>query len=1076
MADSLVLGGLIEVLGAEGGIVSQIPACAGATFQLLYDGGMDLGGPLPTSDFVASLILDGERPYGRRSSNRTVVLNVKITAPTQQLLAAAREVLEQVIDQDRWVMTWTRDPGTAGVALPLLLDCFRAQPSKPVYDLLTETRGVMRLQLTIPALPYGRSDVQQQIAFASPVPSAPPPPPAAVTIDQFSTIASPQVQQSSQCVIGPNTAMWDPDDPLRVGDPGGQQTPFLYGPVSLNPAVNLTGLTAMQLWTGFGTRYYHALDYHHRIAGVSCSVTLTDSSGNNLSFSRQNLVLPVSPVWSQPVFSRVAIPIPQGQNGDNGTPFNYASVASYSLLLTSKQHPVPRLSWVTCYLDNLSAVPPSQSVSPVTRGYVYQLNGLVGTARSPMSLTFQQPPTAGTPSTLTTAGAGTYTVPAATSWLDVAALGAGGAGASMSAAGVGGGGGGGEYAEETSFPASPGQVIPYTIGAGGTSGATPVPGQSSVFGPGPAGSLQVAAGGGQSAAFGTSSGAAGGSGSNNQVEQPGGTGRTASGGLGGGGGSSAGPSAPGNSPTGTASTTFTSSGTWLCPSGVNQVFAECWGAGGGGGCGGSSGTGGGGAGGEYRASFIPVTPGNTYTYTVGAAGAGGAGSGSGGQNGSAGSLSRFTGDSSKVVTAQPGGGGLGNQWYRTGGGSGGTGGTGTTSFDGGDGGSAYPYAGGGGSSAGTSRDGNVGSSPNGGTAPPGGGAGGNSSGSHSGAGSAGSAPGGGGGGTYLSGSAAGAGAKGQVRLTFPAAGAPTNAGATAPSGGGAGGAGGATAGSAGSAGSQPGGGGGGANSAGTSLAGGAGGAGKLLVTPFASAAVKTLIVHRPPLGALKMFQPLVSVGAGSDTPNGATQYTMPQPLSGVNAAFGGTYTIYLIASSFSGTGSRTVFITVSQYEYNGGPSYAVSTTPVTFTPSQVFNGILQAGVLTLPIKSLAADNTAGYYTITVTDSNTSDRYLDCLFLDTMGSTVVVNEKSGSGYLAYYIDAPDPDKALGSVLGSWNGRPSAISVMDACDAISGGPMVIEPAEADNQLFAYCADGVAPAIGVTYWPNWFFDRSA
>src|SRR3974390_2378168 len=179
-----------------GGVVSAIPQCAGAQFQLLTGGGLDLGAPQPTTDFVANLILDGERPFGRRSSNRTITLPVRITVPgvtggtRSQILAAAREVLEAAVDQDRYTLTWTRDPGPGGTGLPLLIDCFRGQPSKPVYDPLAEGQGVMRLFLPIPPLPYGRADVQTQVAFAAPVPASPPPPPAPVVLDTFSAISS----------------------------------------------------------------------------------------------------------------------------------------------------------------------------------------------------------------------------------------------------------------------------------------------------------------------------------------------------------------------------------------------------------------------------------------------------------------------------------------------------------------------------------------------------------------------------------------------------------------------------------------------------------------------------------------------------------------------------------------------------------------------------------------------------------------------------------------------------------------------------------------------------------------------
>ena len=626
-------------------------------------------------------------------------------------------------------------------------------------------------------------------------------------------------------------------------------------------------------------------------------------------------------------------------------------------------------------------------------------------------------------------------------------------------------------------------MIPYVVGAGDTAGASPLGGQATIFGPAPGGTLQVTANGGASVATNGTTAGAGGTGSASSTEHAGGAGRAnPAGTFGGGGGSSGGDLSAGNTPMGSGSVLFTTAGTfsagsgWLCPAGVTSVLAECWGAGGGGGAGtNGGGNGAGGGGGEYRNALVAVTPGTHYTFTVGAGGAGGTAGG----NGSAGGQSSFAGDS-LTVTALAGGGGLDTTSSHSGWGLGGSGGTGTTGFPGGNGGNAYPYTGGGGSSAGPSAQGNAGTSPGGAPAPGQGGSGGAGSGAGNGAGSAGSAPGGGGGGSYLSGFSGGAGAAGQVRLTYPAStGAPTSSGGVAVDAGGAGGNGGATAGSAGSAGSAPGGGGGGAFSSGTTLAGGAGAHGQLKITPYAPGAAKTLIVHRPPLGAQKTFQPLVSVGAGADPPDGTHQYTMPQPTIGVNADFSGTYTIYLINSSWSGgSGSgtaRTIFVTVTQFEYAGGPGYSTSTLPVIVAPNQVVNGILVAGVLTLPVKAVAPDNVGGYYTVSVTDSQTADRWLDCLFLDTQGQSVCVNEPT-TGYLTYYIDAPDPNVSLGRIMGSQGGRPNAISVMDNTPYISGGPLFVEPADSDNSLFCYCADGSAPNVSLSYYAAYFFDRTA
>lgn len=1070
MADSLVISGQIELL--NGGVASTNPLCAGAIYRLQQ--GFDLSAPQPTTDFVASLILDGSRPFGRRADNRLVTLPVLIIGTSRQNLAAAREVLEQSIDQDQWQLTWTRDPGPGGTPLPLILDCFRAQPSKPVYSTQIEKQlNMLQIDLTIPALPYGKSDVQQQIAFASPVPASPPPPPAAVTLDTFTTIASTQCTQSSQAIIGPFAACWDPDDPVRVGDPGGQQTPFIYGPVTLSSPVNITGLTALQHYLGFGSRYYPNLDYRGRTHGVQVAVTLTDTSGNTLSFSRSNLRLAVTPVAQAPVFTQVTIPIPQG----NGT-FNYAAVASYLMTITNRQYPVPRLGWVTCYLDHLQAVPPSQQVSPVTRGYLYTLAGLQGTARAPVSLTFAQPPTAGTPTTLSTPGAGNYTVPAGAAWLDVTPTGGGGPGATMTVAGTGGGGAGAETSREPVFPAAPGQQIPYVVGAGGQPGASPTPGQPSVFGPGPSGSMQVVANGGGAALENSPAGGTPGQGSVNSIHNPGGAGGTnPANTLGAGGGSAGGPAAPGNYPVGTGQQVFNTPGTtmWTCPPGVFQILAIPTGAGASGATGSSTLNGGAGGGAECRQGNVPVTPGTSYPVVVGAGGTARDGSGGGGQNGNAGGPSSFTGDGGAQILAEGGQGGL-PRWSG-GGGLGGTGGTGGTGNPGGQGGSAYPYAGGGGSAAGPSAAGNTGSSPAGATAPPGAGAGGNGSGGGPGTGQAGQAPGGGGGGTYDSGYASGAGATGQVILVYPASsGAPTNNGGAAVPGGGAGGQGGGSPGTAGSPGSAPGGGGGGADSGGTTEQGGVGAAGQIKVTPYASAAFKNLIIHRPPLGAKKTFQPLVSVGAAGDPPDGTHQYPMPQLIGGVQATFQGTYTLYLIAASWSGGSSsttpRTITVTVTQYEYGGGASYSVSTAPVVLSPSQVVNGVVTAGVLTLPIKQVGSDNTGGYYTVSVTDSQTSDRFYDLIFLDTQGSTICINEPS-NGYVSYFIDEPDPVADLGLIAGSQFGRPDAISVTDVA-TISGPPMCVEPADGANLLFVYSADGVAPSVACSFAPRWFFDR--
>jgi len=198
----------------------------------------------------------------------------------------------------------------------------------------------------------------------------------------------------------------------------------------------------------------------------------------------------------------------------------------------------------------------------------------------------------------------------------------------------------------------------------------------------------------------------------------------------------------------TETITTTGAGTWVCPAGVTSVAVECWGAGKNGNPGGNFGGGIGGNGGGYaKKNSLTVTPGNSYSYFVGAA--------------SAGPTDNDTWFSDTSTVLAYGGANAGNSTPGVGdvthlGGTGASGGTGPGSV-----------GGGGGSSAGPSSDGNGGSSSTAGSAVTGGGAGGNGGASGA-AGSAAASPGGGGGGgaAEFSFPAGGAGGSGQIVLTY----------------------------------------------------------------------------------------------------------------------------------------------------------------------------------------------------------------------------------------------------------------------------------------------------------------------
>ncbi|WP_395050425.1 GEVED domain-containing protein [Flavobacterium sp.] len=224
--------------------------------------------------------------------------------------------------------------------------------------------------------------------------------------------------------------------------------------------------------------------------------------------------------------------------------------------------------------------------------------------------------------------------------------------------------------------------------------------------------------------------------------------------------------------------TFTSSGTWVCPKDVTSIQVEAWGAGGGGG--GSSNTSGyrgaGGGGGAYKkTTSITVTPGTSYTITVGTGGIAGTISANGGAGGNSTIVNSST--SATIFTVNGGSGGE-TQTTATAptAGAAGTGGT----YNGGNGyAGASGTGGGGGGGAGTSSNGNTATSATGATAGTGGtGTGGTGGGCGSGGGGEG-CPGttyGGGGGGGNKSKIGGAGAGGYMVITFTCPSETANAG------------------------------------------------------------------------------------------------------------------------------------------------------------------------------------------------------------------------------------------------------------------------------------------------------------
>lgn len=205
--------------------------------------------------------------------------------------------------------------------------------------------------------------------------------------------------------------------------------------------------------------------------------------------------------------------------------------------------------------------------------------------------------------------------------------------------------------------------------------------------------------------------------------------------------------------------TFNTSGTFTVPAGITSITVEAWGGGGKGGSRTTTGVAGGGGGGAYSKGTLPVTPGQSYNFTVGA----------GSSTTAAGGDSWF--NTASILMAKGGSSVANDNLSGASGGLAGAG-VGTLKYNGGTGGSASSGAntsGGGGSSAGSASVGTNGNSNIGGIAPLDGGNGADGL-SSSGNGNGGSNPGGGGGGarsgTMTTNRNGGNGGNGQIRISY----------------------------------------------------------------------------------------------------------------------------------------------------------------------------------------------------------------------------------------------------------------------------------------------------------------------
>lgn len=196
----------------------QLLGGAGAVYNITT-GNRDLGDPVAISDTVASDFIDGQLVTGTFLGNRTVVLDVLITAASRLGLSAATEALMSLVyDPTPLTLTWSPLNG-----LPLIFDTYRGNAAITWSGPMEAQFGRV-IQITLPAAPTGRSAQRQTIAGSS----------GAVTVMDFtnpSAFTYVRPLASDATVYGNLLAA----NPALVGSVPMPTVGANHGPVTTNP-------------------------------------------------------------------------------------------------------------------------------------------------------------------------------------------------------------------------------------------------------------------------------------------------------------------------------------------------------------------------------------------------------------------------------------------------------------------------------------------------------------------------------------------------------------------------------------------------------------------------------------------------------------------------------------------------------------------------------------------------------------------------------------------------------------------------------------------------------------------------
>lgn len=352
MAHSLILGREIELLNPAAPIDSG-PA-QGAILRLGGMGttGFDLGAGEPQTAVITSLLLDGERPIGRRTGNASIELHIYARGPSIPTVLAAREKVLAIVDQETWELVLQLE----GMQ-PTVFDCLRAKVSMPTV--ITHLQQyVCTFSISCQRLPFGRSDELQTISI-----QAPPGTPGGGGISYLPSILLDGYESLTGTTVISGAA-WTSTTDERWGSSG------------LN-ALRTTGASTMQRpITQVDLSSYRALRFWIGVTGKAVTRTVTytlfDTSNRSWTLPSVTALLPGNLKYSWFAVSLRSTTPPAGFRADLVNKIQFKTTGAI-------------------YVDDLVAVDSVINVIGGTRAAVYEVHAIEGSARTPINLDINRP-------------------------------------------------------------------------------------------------------------------------------------------------------------------------------------------------------------------------------------------------------------------------------------------------------------------------------------------------------------------------------------------------------------------------------------------------------------------------------------------------------------------------------------------------------------------------------------------------------------------------------------------------------------------------------------------------------------